>query len=128
MMFVVMEGLTSTISVLSLTILASSGGETKSGVLRLNQTFEEATQTRDGEDMMAETQGLVREQSDLLFSCSTAKDHNNVTNAMSTTFPNSDMQSAVAFDLKRLLSEVVMVYHSVRVDSMSGCGRTSGSS
>ena len=101
MMFVVMEGLTSTISVLSLTILASSGGAEKEkwGWMR-KQENEWATQTGDGKHI-GQILWLKHKESDFLFSCSRPRDHNNVVITMFIVFLKTDVQSAV-FDLENV--------------------------
>lgn len=105
-MFVVMEGLTSTISVLSLTILAPSGGaklrhQGECANKQASKQMNTATQTGDGKHI-SEIWWLKHKESDFLFSCRQQKDHNNVVITMFIVLPKTDVQSAV-FDLKKCI-------------------------
>lgn len=97
MMFVVMEGLTSTTSVLSLTILASSGGAGKTRRQGERGTRMSNTDDGDGKHIW-EIRWLKHRDSDFLFSRTRTNAHNNVVITMFIVFPKTDVRSA-AFDL-----------------------------
>ena len=120
MTFVVMEGLTSTISVLSLTVLASSGGAGKE-TRRQGGRGKRMSNTDDGDGKhIREIRWLKREDSDFLFSRTQTKAHNNVAITMFIVFPKNRCSVSGVRLVKCILFERVTLNLSTSDDSRVG--------